>query len=270
MNFLGGGERHNSADYRQGHSSPVSRSADSDMSLPGGSVVLDRPGDVRHFIHKKIFGGIKGVVGGFLKGGPLGAISGGLGGFLGGGSKAIPQLTGCPPGFFATPQGCAALPGPSLQFAPVAPPITFAGAQEGRFPQPTMMQERQRASQGLPLDPAAGVAVMGQFGAGTEPEVFDTMVRRCPRKAVLGADGICYNRGDLRNSDRWWPRGRRPLLTGGDMRAISTASSAAKKLQRKQKQLQSLGLLKKPAARSRPQLLPGHRAELRHAGTGHE
>jgi len=269
MNFLGGGERHNSADYRSSsHSSPGARSADPDMSLPGGSLV-DRPGDVRHFIHKKIFGGIKGVVGGFLKGGPIGAIGGGLSGFLGGGTKAIPQLTGCPPGFFATPQGCAPLPSPSLQFAPVAPPTAIGFGQPGAFPQPTRMQEQIRREQGLAVDPAAGVPVMGQFGAGTEPEVFDTMVRRCPRKAVLGADGICYNRGDLRNSDRWWPRGRRPLLTGGDMRAISTASSAAKKLQRKQKQLQSLGLLKKPAARSRPQLLPGHRAELRHA-SGHE
>jgi len=132
------------------------------------------------------------------------------------------------------------------------------------------MQAEFREELGFAADPAAGVPVMGRFGAGTEPAVFMTDTRRCPRRSVLGVDGICYNKGDLRNSDRWWPRGRRPLLTGGDMRAISTASSAAKKLQRKQKQLESLGLLKRPAPRTRRALPAGHRAELRHAGSGHE
>jgi len=114
------------------------------------------------------------------------------------------------------------------------------------------------------------VAVMGRFGAGFEPSVFMTDTRRCGRGAVLGVDGLCYNKRDLRNNERFWPRGRRPLLTGGEMRAISTASSAAKKLQRKQKQLESLGLLKRPAPRSRRALPAGHRAELRHSGSGHE
>ena len=109
---------------------------------------------------------------------------------------------------------------------------------------------------------------MGRFGAGIEPEVFMTDTRRCPRGAVLAVDGLCYSRRDLRNSDRFWPKGRRPLLTGGEMRAISTASSAAKKLQRKEKQLQSLGLLKKPASRrARAPQLPGHRAELTHSSS---
>lgn len=92
---------------------------------------------------------------------------------------------------------------------------------------------------------------MGRFGAGFEPDVSAITTRRCGRGAVLGVDGICYNRRDLRNSERFWPRGRRPLLTGGDMRCISVASSAAKKLQKKQKQLQELGLLKPPARRAR-------------------
>jgi len=126
------------------------------------------------------------------------------------------------------------------------------------------MQTQIRGELGFAADPAAGVPVMGRFGAGFEPSVFMTDTRRCGRGAVLGVDGICYNKRDLRNSERFWPRGRRPLLTGGEMRAISTASSAAKKLQRKQKQLEGLGLLKKSAPRTRRALPAGHRAELTH------
>jgi len=98
-----------------------------------------------------------------------------------------------------------------------------------------------------------GEAVMGRFGAGMKPAVFSQQVRRCPRGAILGApeaDGtsLCYNRKEITNKERAWPRGRRPLLTGGEMRAISVASSAAKRLQAKQKQLEKLGLLKRAAA----------------------
>jgi len=274
MNFLGGGERHNSADYRFSRSdnarSPGTRSADRDKASPGDLAFLEgRPGDVRGFIHKKIFGGIKGAIGGIL-GGPGGIIGGALGGFFGGGGeRAIPRATGCPPGFFFN--GVTCTPTPSFRPTPIGGLLDrFNGGRGGSVPQPTPKQAELRGMLGREIDPAAGIAVLGQFGAGTEPEVFDTMVRRCPRKSVLGADGICYNRGDLRNSDRWWPRGRRPLLTGGDMRAISTASSAAKKLQRKQKQLEGLGLLKRPAPRTRRALPAGHKAELRHAGSGHE
>jgi len=39
-------------------------------------------GDERAFVHKRIFGGIKGIVGGFLSGGPSGAVRGGLAGLL--------------------------------------------------------------------------------------------------------------------------------------------------------------------------------------------
>jgi len=117
-----------------------------------------------------------------------------------------------------------------------------------------------------------GEAKMGRFGAGLKPAVFSQQRRACPRGSVLGApeaDGssLCYNKRDISNKERAWPRGRRPLLTGGEMRAISTASAAAKKLQRKQKQLEQLGLLKKPAPRTRRALPAGHRAELVHSGS---
>jgi len=92
------------------------------------------------------------------------------------------------------------------------------------------------------------------------------MTRICPRGSVLGKDGLCYNKRDIPNSQREWPRGRRPLLTGGEMRCISVAASAAKKLQRKQKQLMAMGLLKRPASRRAARLAPGHHAHVSHDG----
>jgi len=174
-----------------------------------------------------------------------------------------------------TPGGCVPrfTPTSSLPFTGALtrqlPPAVISGSVPGtpfgQFVQPTPVQARARTDLGLAADPAAGVAVMGRFGAGFEPSVVMTDTRRCGRGAVLGIDGLCYNRRDLRNSDRFWPRGRRPLLTGGEVRAISVASSAAKKLERKQKQLMELGLLKRPT-RSRRATPAGHRATLSHDG----
>jgi len=105
-------------------------------------------------------------------------------------------------------------------------------------------------------DPAEyGEAVMGQFGAGMIPATMEGVTRRCPRGAVLATDGLCYNTRDLANKNREWPRGRRPLLTGGEMRAISIASAAAAKFERTQKRLQRMGMIKTPrriAARRQP------------------
>ena len=274
MNFLGGGERHCSADYRASRS----RSADSDNASPGDLSFLGvgRPGDVRFFIHKSFVGKFVGgfaskVIGGVpLVGGLASSVFDRL---RGAGASTVPAMTGCPPGFILTAQGCQPRFGTGFAAPELAPVSRFQEAgrpADGRFPPPTRAQADIRMREGLAVDPAAGVPVMGRFGAGTEPEIFMTDTRRCPRRSVLGVDGICYNKGDLKNADRWWPRGRRPLLTGGEMRAISTASSAAKKLQRKQKQLESLGLLKRPAPRTRRALPAGHRAELRHVGSGHE
>ena len=279
MNFLGGGERHNSADLRS-HRSTCTRSADPDTASPGD--LLGRPGDVRHFIHRTIGRALGGIASSVIGSVPIvGGLASGLfdqtlGRALG--STSVPQGTGCPPGFIATPTGCVPRFTPTSSqpiTAGLGRPVTlgrpFADArrQEGAFVQPTPGQRQIRGELGIAADPAAGVAVMGRFGAGFEPSVVMTDTRRCGRGAVLGIDGLCYNRRDLRNSDRFWPRGRRPLLTGGEVRAISVASSAAKKLERKQKQLMELGLLKRPT-RSRRAAPAGHRATLVHdGGSGH-
>ena len=97
----------------------------------------------------------------------------------------------------------------------------------------------------------AGAAVRGRHGAALEPVREPTITRRCLRGMVLGNDGLCYNKRDITNAERWWPRGRRPLLTGGEMRAISVAARAAGKLETKTKQLRKMGMLKPLPKRGR-------------------
>jgi len=253
---------------------------------------LERLRDESGFIHKRIFGGIKGVIGGLpslLTGNPLGLVAGGIRGFIEGDVPGTEQ--GCPPGFISSPAGCVPKRA-TIAFEPRGVPRAGIGGALGRFRE----EARRRAAppvpglslqtiappqmfidgggrpspNGIPRPEIPTLAVTGQFGAGFEASIVSREMRLCPPKTVLGVDGVCYNRRDLRNDERAWPRGRRPLLTGGEMRAVSTASAAAKKLQRKQKQLQELGLLPKPQ-RARRALLPGHRATLTHAGaTGHE
>jgi hypothetical protein len=103
-----------------------------------------------------------------------------------------------------------------------------------------------------------GEAVMGQFGAGLVPNSETVQRTNCNfpgvRGMVLGADGYCYNKSQISNKERMWPKGRRPLLTGGDMGAITKAARAAKRLQATQGKLQKMGMLKKP---SRPRARAG-------------
>jgi len=106
-----------------------------------------------------------------------------------------------------------------------------------------------------PGRPATGVgdAVMGRYGAALEPGVM--MIERsvCLPGMTLGNDGLCYNKGAITNKQRQWPRGRRPLLTGGDMRAIGIAARAGSKLDRTTKRLRALGMMKAlPKGRGAP------------------
>ena len=89
-----------------------------------------------------------------------------------------------------------------------------------------------------------GDAVMGRYGAALTPGLMVINRSVCLRGMTLGNDGLCYNKGSITNSQRQWPRGRRPLLTGGDMNAISIAARAGTKLDRTTKRLRSLGMMK--------------------------
>jgi len=101
-----------------------------------------------------------------------------------------------------------------------------------------------------------GDAVMGRYGAALEPGVMVVNRSICLRGMQLGDDGLCYNKGQISNKQRLWPKGRRPLLSGGDMRAISIAARAGKRLEGATKRLQGIGLMKKPGAHRRA--LPAH------------
>ncbi len=90
---------------------------------------------------------------------------------------------------------------------------------------------------GAGLVASGGEAVLGQFGVAMVPEQRERVRLRCPRGMVLGLDNLCYNRRDLRKDERKWVPARKPLLTGGELNAISTALSAAKKLDRQKKRL---------------------------------
>lgn len=105
-----------------------------------------------------------------------------------------------------------------------------------------------------------GDAVMGRYGAALTPGslVIDRAV--CLKGMQLGDDGLCYNKSQISNKQRMWPAGRKPLLSGGDMRAIGVAARAGRRLEGATKRLQRLGMMKKPSARRGPhqRLLEAH------------
>ena len=229
--------------------------------------MLTALGDERGFVHKRIFRGLKGAVGGIL-GGPGGIIGGAARGFFDPGIPPIPSRAPVLTRAQAMTRfgaGATAAELASVGLAPVACPAGFVlilgrcvptsvqsiVSDVGATFRPPQLGRVNGPLVGPPRPDQFGEAVMGQYGAALQPEVRESTTRRCPRGSVLGTDGLCYNRRDIRNSERFWPRGRRPLLTGGEMRCISIASSAAKKFQKKQKQLQELGFLKAPPARRR-------------------
>ena len=226
---------------------------------------MNRPNDERHFSIGSLIGGALKFGASLLPGGStavniattaFGALTGGGGGRAASTAIALPvQFPGggggrggavCPPG---TP-GC----GP-------CPPGTSPDPRGGGFC--VSRVSPFGIGRGAAVD--FGDAVMGQFGAALEPAVRMTDTRVCPRGTVLGMDGLCYNKRDLKNTERLWPKGRAPLLTGGEMRCISIASRAANKLARKQKQLRSMGMLPPlPKARKAKALPPGHHAHVAH------
>ncbi len=90
---------------------------------------------------------------------------------------------------------------------------------------------------------------MGRYGAGMVPGsmIIDRAV--CLPGMQLGNDGICYNKGQITNKQRQWPKGRKPLLTGGELNAIRIAATAGRRLTAATKRLQTIGLMKKPTRR---------------------
>jgi len=237
-----------------------------------------RPNDERHFVHKKIFGGISavaGLAGGFIPGAStLSAITGRLAGRRAGTTvSAVPGTFGSGGGFSGGAKRVlsvtSVVPGSSLK-AGTACPDGFELDADGRCAKTGVRGAIERflpgGRTGFAEEGEFGAAQVGRFGAGLEPAIRSMETRVCPRGTVLGIDGLCYNKRDLTNRDRFWPRGRRPLLTGGEMRCISIAARAAGKIRTKTKQLQKLGMLPKATRRApaRRALAAGHHEHVAH------
>jgi hypothetical protein len=72
-------------------------------------------------------------------------------------------------------------------------------------------------------------AVTGAFGMPAIRPVNELRNHlTCPKSMVLGEDNLCYPRAVLRRDSRFrkWKPGTRPVLTGGEVKAISTARRA--------------------------------------------
>jgi len=230
---------------------------------------LNRPNDARHFLHKSFIGrAIGGVARTVIGATPVGAIA--RTAFTVLKRKARPTL---PAGARPTiPSETAKQLGANIKFGngdgltigftdDQAPCPTGTVACKGNCVSP--QSDFGKRCLGIPTNGGtttarngrfpAGDAVMGQFGAALEPSVMMVERRVCRPGMQLGMDGLCYNKGAITNKQREWPRGRRPLLTGGDMRAIGVAARAGAKLDRTTKRLRGLGMMKKlPAPRKAP------------------
>jgi len=189
-----------------------------------------------NFVHRTIGGFIKGAI----TGGPAGALAGAAGGFVAdrgaggrkGGQPAVVMrdLGGggrspCPPG-----------------------EIFRSGVCREPFNPKTAIQALVPGG-GTGIVSAVGTAVMGRHGAALQPFVENRVTRSCLPGMVLGNDGLCYNRRDIRNSDRAYPRGTRPLGTPGEMASLRKAASFGRRMESTVKRMQKIGVLKKPAAR---------------------
>jgi len=210
--------------------------------------VYDLHGTECCLFHKRLIGAAIGLatggpgaaVAGFVRGGSKGA---------GQGRKFAPDTVICPPGtvrFFG--------PGPPCKATTAPPPRGIVGTGSG--PCPPLMKRDFRGDCVFALgeqvgrdDVPVGEAVMGRYGAALVPGNMVVNRAVCLRGMQLGDDGLCYNRGQITNKQRAWPKGRKPLLTGGEMRSIAIAARAAGRLERTTKRLQKIGLMKKPAPR---------------------
>jgi len=210
------------------------------------------------FVHKRIIGGLAGGLSSLITGGnPLAGAA--VGFARGGGRERAPEQPSV-----QLPQ----LGRSGMQVPELGPDFRDPGAPSGRTepsrrrsrlvarddcPWPQRRDERTGqcgiflgAGKGPEPEPPSSPAMQG----GSAPFQETVAVRRCLPGSVLGSDGACYDRRMIRNADRMWPKGRAPLLTGGERNAIAKASRASKKIQRTTKQLQKLGMLPKPGRRA--------------------
>jgi len=165
-----------------------------------------------------------GALGSAITGGGQGSSSGGTGMSIACGNGMVPSngqcvpsqnpfgagsalMGSCPPGYVRLGTACvkptAALPG--------GQPFTVQSNAQGIAPQ------------------------VGLYGVGFAPaqvgQINGHPLLRCGiRGTVLGRDNLCYNKRDLRRSDRKWTPAARPLLTGGELNILKRVDGLRKRL----------------------------------------
>lgn len=165
-------------------------------------------------------------------------ITEGLDDVLGGGGQTLPPPPSGPRAPFTGPTGNApSIPGDCPGLMSVRDPFTgqcvnLGDLLPGGDPAVTGRAPRVPQTQGVS---GFGQPVLGLNGAGVLPRVVNRQVFECPPDHVLGKDNVCYD--SLPKSKRKWNPGAKPLLTGGEMNAISKAARAAGRLSRTQKRL---------------------------------
>jgi len=220
-----------------------------------------RPGEQRHFVHKRIFRAAKTFVtsgfnpiaaaGGFLASDAPAAFSGPVqraGGRPCSGARVFDPTTGnCERTSVIASKVAAGrlLAAPPPQAVAVVPTPGIRGHAERLFPGgATGFEVNIPLATGFAT--GSGGAVMGRYGAALAPIMVPSTRSDCTfggtvRGMLLGDDGLCYNRGAITNRERKWPKGTKPLLTGGEMRAIRTAGVAARRFGRTGKTLKKVG-----------------------------
>lgn len=223
-----------------------------------------RPGDERGFLHKKLLGLVKKVVDPVTSFLPVvSQVKSGIGiarGVFGGRDQPAPRMHDMrfrPPARATLPRELMGRTGVfAEQGKAIGKLVKFGengnGGPDCNWP---MRWDRRTGSCRMFLGEQSGPngngggfpigdAVMGRYGAALQPGIMEIERSVCLRGMQLGNDGLCYNKGQISNTQRMWPRGRRPLLTGGDMRAIGIASRAGAKLERTTTRLRQLGMMK--------------------------
>ena len=227
-----------------------------------------RPNDERGLVHKRILRGVSKLASvGAAIGIPGAGTVSGVARFLGGGggvtrsNRFVPR-TEFSRGITQTSQMEKRLAAAAKGFGPgdviddligiIPCPSPLVRAADGHCVAPGSGHFRKHFGGEGGRDPiSVGEAVMGRYGAGLRPGSMLIDRAICLKGMQLGDDGICYNKSQISNKQRQWPAGRKPLLSGGDMRAISIAARAGRRLEGATKRLQKLGMMKKPTTSRR-------------------
>jgi len=92
-------------------------------------------------------------------------------------------------------------------------------------------------------DPGGGipwVPVAGRYGVAESPLTHQQLHRTCRDGMVLGKDDYCYHPQTLHRWERKWRKPPRPVLTSGEVSAISKASRAIGRLKTQKKKMKRM------------------------------